>query len=38
MITPNGTVFNDADFTDTWVEYDEKAAEEVLVDKFKAYF
>lgn len=38
MITPNGTVFNDADLTDTWVEYDEKAAEEVLVDKFKAYF
>ncbi|CAD8178411.1 unnamed protein product [Paramecium octaurelia] len=38
VITPNGTVFNDADLTDTWVEYDEKAAEEVLIDKFKAYF
>ncbi|CAD8106895.1 unnamed protein product [Paramecium sonneborni] len=38
VITPNGTVFQDADLTDTWAEYDEKAAEEVLVDKFKAFF
>lgn len=38
VITPNGTTFNDADLTDTWVEYDEKASEEVLIDNFKARF
>jgi hypothetical protein len=38
VITPNGTIFNDADLTDTWVEYDEKAAEEVIVDRFQSSF
>jgi len=36
--TPNGTVFEDADLTDTWVEYDEKAATNCLIDNFKSVF
>ena len=34
----SGTIFEDVDLTDTWVDYDENQGVNCLVDKFKCQF